>query len=93
MYTSETTTINDENILRKSHNIPPYAHIQFFFISKHKSKHGKFVNVLICTRFYPQFAKARVQQFECSSSAYILSIFKCKTQVSETKNREQQISV
>lgn len=78
MYTSETTTINDENILRKSHNIPPYAHIQFFFfISKHKSKHGKFVNVLICTRFYPQFAKARVQQFECSSSAYILSIFKC----------------
>lgn len=46
MYTSETTTINDENILRKSHNIPPYAHIQFFFISRHKSKHEKFVNVL-----------------------------------------------
>lgn len=70
MYTSETTTINDENILRKSHNIPPYAHIQLFFISRHKSKHEKFVNVLICTRFYPQFAKARVQQFECSYSLY-----------------------
>lgn len=34
-----------------------------------------------------------VQGFECSSYAYILSTFRCKAQVTETQNREQQLSV
>lgn len=45
MYTSETTTINDENILSPTTSRHTLTS-NFFFISRHKSKHEKFVNVL-----------------------------------------------